>query len=149
MTIYSKTYNHNIPAADCGNRCVFVNQAIVPIALVAADKVRPVLIPAGTKVDRVVIFTEGDLDSGAAPALTATIGFEHADGSTGASLTAIAADGANALQTASAKTTYEIFPPVTVAKDSHLVLVCGTGANAQAASCTVHAKVEGECLGAA
>lgn len=146
MPNYNRVETGQVFAGDCGNRVVFVNKAVVPIALVAADKVRPVLIPAGTKVDRVVIFTDGDLETGTA-ALTATIGFEHTDGSTGASATAVAADGANALVTANAKTTYEIFPPVVVEKDSYLSIVCTVGAAAQAASCTVYAKVEGENLG--
>ncbi len=130
------------------NRVVFINQAAVAIALVAADKVRPVRIAAGTKVDRVVIKTVGDLDDGT-PALTAQIGFEHIDGSTGASLTAVAGTGANALQTADTTTTYEIFPPVVLAKDSYLTITCVVGANAQSAAATVHAKVEGEYQGVA
>jgi len=141
------TYTPNIFSGALGNRVQFVNQASVASALVAGDKVRPVKIPAGTKVDRVVIYTEGDLDSGTG-ALAASIGFEHSDGTSGASATAIAAAGANALATADAKTTYEVFPPVTVSKDSYLVITCTTGANAQAAAANIHAKVEGEALGA-
>ena len=145
MTIYNKQNSAAPFSGDDGNRVVFTDKATVPIALVATDKVRPVLIPAGTKVDRVVI-KNGDMETGT-PALTATIGFEHADGSSGASATAIAADGANALQGV-ATTTYELFPPVTVEKDSYVVITCTIGAAAQAASVDVHCKVEGENLGA-
>jgi len=144
----NRTYEHCMPYIT-GMRNSYVNQAPVAIALVAGDKVRPVLIPGGTKIDRVVIKTAGDLDSGGTPALTASIGFEHADGSTGASATAVAAIGANALQTANATTTYELFPPVTIEKDSWLVITCAVGAAAQAAAAIVHAKVEGETQGMA
>ncbi len=145
MTIYNKQSTAAPFSGDDGNRVVFVDSAVVTAALVAADKVRPVLIPAGTKVDRVVI-SNGDLDTGTGT-LTATIGFEHQDGSTGASATAIAADGANAL-TGAATTTYELFPPVTVEKDSYVVITSTIGANAMAAAKTVYCKVEGESLGA-
>jgi hypothetical protein len=141
------TYNHAISSGR-GNRVVFTNQALVAIALVAADKVRIVRIAGGTKIDRVVIKTAGDLDSGTG-VLTAQIGFEHIDGSTGASLTDVAGTGANALATANATTTYELCPPVTVAKDSYLVITCVVGANAQASAVVVHGKVEGEGLGVA
>lgn len=144
MTIYNKQSSQAPFSGDDGNRVVFTDKATVAAALIAADKVRPVLIPGGTKVDRVVI-KNGDLDTGT-NTLTASIGFEHADGSSGASATAVAADGANAL-TGAATTTYELFPPVVVEKDSYLVLTCGTGANAMAAPADVHAKVEGEALG--
>lgn len=144
MAIYKKKYSHNIPSGDKGNRVVFVNEADVSVALVAADKVRPVLIPAGTKVDRVVI-KNGILDSGS-DTLTAKIGFEHVDGSTGGDDAIVAVTGANAL-IAAATTTYELFPPYTADKDSHLVITCVVGANAMAAATTVHAKVEGEALG--
>lgn len=145
MTIYNKLSTNPPYSGDDGNRVVFYDKATVTSALVSGDKVRPVLIPAGTKVDRVVI-KNGDLDTGS-NALSATIGFEHADGSSGASATAIASDGANAL-TGAATTTYELFPPVTLEKDSYVSIVCTTGANAMAASKDVECKVEGEALGA-
>lgn len=143
--IYNKQNSAAPFSGDDGNRVVFADKAAVAAALTTNDKVRPVLIPAGTKVDRVTI-KNGDLDTGTGT-LTATIGFEHADGSSGASATAIAANGANAL-TGAATTIYELFPPVTVEKDSYVVITPTIAANALAASADVHCKVEGENLGA-
>lgn len=111
----------------------------------AADVIQPVLVPAGTEVHRVVI-KNTDLDSNGAPALTAKIGFTPADGSAapaGAD-TAVATNGA--WGQSAATTTYEIFPPYRVEKDSYLNIVVGTGAATGAAG-TVYAKVEGEGLG--
>lgn len=145
MTTYNKQSSQAPFSGDDGNRVVFIDKATVSAALTTADKVRPVLIPAGTKVDQVTI-KNGDLDTGTGT-LTATIGFEHADGSTGASATAVAADGANAL-TGAADTTYNLFPPVVLAKDSYLVITPTIAANALSASADVHARVLGENLGA-
>jgi hypothetical protein len=145
MTIYNKQSNAAPYSGDDGNSVVFVDKATVTAALTTSDKVRPVLIPAGTKVNEVVI-KNGDLDTGTGT-LTATIGFEHADGSSGASATAIAADGANAL-TGPATTTYHIFPPVVLEKDAYVVITPTIGANALGASADVHCKVRGENLGA-
>ena len=139
------TYNNFMRSGE-GFRNAWINQASVAIALVAADKVRVVRVPGGTKVDRVTIYTAGDLDTGT-PALTGSIGFEYMDGTTGASATAVAADGVNALSTANTTTVYDIFPPVVLARDAYLVITCGTGANAQASAAIVHGKVEGESQG--
>jgi len=141
------TYNHPIQSTS-GMRNAFINQAPVAIALVADDKVRLAKVPAGTKVDEVVIYTAGDLDTGT-PALQASIGFEHCDGSTGGDDDIVAAAGVNALSTANATTTYHVFPPVVLAKDSWLIITCTTGSNAQASAAIVHGKVLGECQGAA
>jgi len=149
MAIYNKTFNHFLDSGDSGNRCVYINQASVTAALAVGDKVRPVLIPAGTKVDQVVIMHTADMDTGTGT-LTASIGFEHADGSSGASATAVAAIGANGLAVACSPASgiiYSLFPPVVVERDSYLTITCAVAANAMAATSIVHARVLGECLG--
>jgi hypothetical protein len=150
MAIYNKTYNHFLDSGDSGNRCVYINQASVSAALAIDDKVRPVLIPAGTKVDRLVIKHTADMDTHTTATLEASIGFEHADGSSGASDVAVAAAGANGLTAACSPASgivYNLFPPVILEKDSYLVITCTTAAAAMSAASIVHAKVLGECLG--
>lgn len=127
-------------SGDDGNRVVFSDSAVIAANLATTDKVRPVKIPAGTRVDRVVI-KNPDLDSGAN--LAVNIGFSYQDGSSGPSATALAS--AATTWQAAATTTYELFPPVTLEKDAYLEVVptvggVGTG--------TVYGKVEGENLGA-
>lgn len=127
-------------SGDDGNRVVFNDSAVIAANLATTDKVRLVKIPAGTKVDRVVI-KNPDLDSGAN--LAVNIGFSYADGSTFAHSTDLAS--AATTWQAAATTTYELFPPVVVEQDAYLEVVptvggVGTG--------TVYAKVEGENLGA-
>ncbi len=142
-------YNKQSTAApysgDDGNRVVFIDRATVTAALTTADKVRPVLIPAGTRVDQVTI-KNGELDTGT-DTLTASIGFEHADGSSGASATAVAAIGANGL-VAAGEATYNLLPPVTLEKDAYLVITPAVNANAMAAPAYVYCRVLGENLGA-
>lgn len=133
-----------IHSGNYGNLGVYADSAAVSAtALAIGDKVRLARVPAGTKVSRVVI-KNADLDTGTT--LQASLGFEPEDGSAvSGSLTAVAAAGAWA-QTA-ATTTYEIFPPYLVAKDSFLAASVTAAATGGAAG-TVHGKVEGEVLGA-
>lgn len=141
MPNYQPASNQSPYSGDDGNRVVFTDSAVVSANLAIADKVRLALIPAGTKVDRVVI-SNADLDSGAA--LATNLGFENKDGSAGPSATAIAS--AATTWRAAATTTYELFPPVLLTKDAYLqatVTAGGTGTG------TVYGKVEGECMGAA
>ena len=138
-----KTTDVSAPfSGNYGNRVVYAGVASVSAALAIADTVKPVKIPGGTRVDRVVI-VNGDLDSGAT--LTDKIGFLPIDGSAGDD-DAFCASGATTRR-AAATTTYEIFPPVVVPKDSWLVLTCVAAATGLAATVDVSAKVEGEILG--
>lgn len=129
-------------AGDCGNAIVSFGSAAVAANLTTADKVRPCRVAAGTLVHRVVI-KNADLDSGTA--LQAKIGFAPIDGSAADTNgdTAVAAAGAWG-QTA-ATTTYEIFPPFLVTKDSYLEIVPTAGGTGTG---TVYGKVEGEAIGA-
>lgn len=124
------------------NRNVSYGIATVSAALAIGDKVRCGRIAGGTKIDRIVI-NNGDLDSGTT--LTDKIGYEPIDGSTGDD-DAFCASGATARR-AAATTTYEIFPPVLVEKDSWVTLTCVAAATGLAAAATVEAKAEGEYVG--
>lgn len=144
MADYKTTETSKPYSGDCGNRVVYQGKASVSAALAIADTVKMCIIPGGTKVDRVVV-KNGDLDSGTT--LTDKIGFKPMDGSTVTnSDVAFCASGATTRQ-AAATTTYEIFPPVVVEKDSWLVLTCVAAATGLAATVDVHGKVEGEILG--
>lgn len=130
---------------DKGNRSVSIDSAIVPAILTTADKVRLCRIPAGTRVDRVVI-RNPDMDTHATvPTLVVNIGFSNVDGTALALATAVAA--ASAAWQAPGTTTYELMPPVILEKDAFLEVVPTVGA-ATAGTGTVHGKIEGEILGA-
>lgn len=146
MPTYQTTSIDPVFSCEYGNRVVFQGSAAVSAALVAADKVRMCKIPGGTLVDRVVVST-GDMDTGSTPALTDKIGYEPMDGSTGDD-DAFCASGATARRSATT-TTYEIFPPVLVAKDSWLTLTCVADAAAMSDAVTAYGKVEGENKGKA
>jgi hypothetical protein len=137
--------NHQQPhSCEYGNVSRFSGQASVSTAIANADEVRPVFVPAGTEVHRVVI-KNTDLDSNGSPALQAKIGFTPADGSAAAGAdTAVAA--AAAWGQAAATTTYDLFPPYQVDVDSWLNIVVTTGPGTGATG-TVYANVEGVSLG--
>jgi hypothetical protein len=142
------TTSKKIPfSADYGNKSVFADSVAVTNADIdAADVIRPILVPGGTEVHRVVIKTT-ELDTNGTPSLTAKIGFTPADGSAAPSGadTAIKADAAWGQNAETI--THEIFPPYRVEKDSYLNIVIGTGAATEAATGTVSARVEGEIVG--
>lgn len=131
-------------SGDDGNSNVYYGSAVVGANIANTDKIRLCRVAAGTKVHRVVI-KNPDLDSGTT--LTFKAGFQAIDGSAQASGddTVVAAAGATTWQ-AAATTTYEIFPPFLVTKDSYLEVVAGA---AGVGTGTVYAKVEGEAIGAA
>ena len=110
-----------------------------------ADIIQPVKVAGGTAVHRVVI-KNTDLDSNGVPLLAAKIGFTPVDGSSAPSGADTAVASAASWGQSAATTTYEIFPPYVVAKDSYLNIVVTTAAATGAAG-TVYAKVEGEGLG--
>jgi hypothetical protein len=130
-------------SGDKGNATVQYGSATLTSASTNGDKYRPCRIAAGTKVTRVVI-KNTDLDSNVSPAIVCDIGFAPMDGSAG---TATAFATAATILQGAATTTYEIFPPVTVAKDSFLEVLVTTGPGTGATG-TVSGKVEGECFGA-
>jgi len=128
-------------SGNYGNRVVYTGSAVVSANLANGDKVRLCEVPAGTLVDRVVI-SNPDLDGGTT--LTTKAGFEPKDGSVVANAdVAVHAAGATTWR-AAAVTTYEIFPPYRVTKDSWLTVQTGAAGTGTG---TVHGKVEGENLG--
>ncbi|MDE1545937.1 hypothetical protein PTW32_10945 [Dechloromonas agitata] len=135
----------NVVSGLVGNAAVFHDSVAVATTDVngIGDVIQPVKVAAGTEVHRVVI-KNTDLDS--ATSLQAKIGFTPADGSAAPSGADTAVAAAGAWGQSAATTTYEIFPPYRVEKDSFLNIVLTAAAGTPAAG-TVYAKVEGEALG--
>lgn len=147
MGTVTSTNRNAIFSNDEGNASVFFDSVAVTNADIdAADIIQLVRVAAGTDVHRVVVKTT-ELDTHGSPTLTAKIGFTPIDGSTAVSGadTAVASDAAWGQNAET--TTHEVFPPYRVEVDSWLTIVIGTGANTEAATGTVYAKVEGENLG--
>lgn len=146
MTTKTSSNVNPIYSNDEGNASVFVDSvAVATTDLDSGDIVKLVKVAAGSNVHRVTV-KNTDLDANVSPALTAKIGFSPIDGSAAPSGadTAVTADGA--WGQSAATTTYEIFPPYRVEKDSWLTIVIGTVAATQASG-TISAKVEAEALG--
>lgn len=137
----------NVVSGLVGNAAVFHDSVAVATTDVngIGDVIQPVKVAAGTEVHRVVI-KNTDLDGGTTPTLAAKIGFTPADGSAAPSGADTAVAAAGAWAQSAATTTYEIFPPYRVEKDSFLNIVLTAAATTPAAG-TVNAKVEGEALG--
>ena len=143
MATYQTTNTAAPRSCEYGNRTVHQGSTAVSTKLGAGDKVRMCKIPGGTLVDRVVVKT-GDMETDGTPTLTDKIGWEPADGSTVTDAdVAFCASGATTRR-AVATTTYEIFPPVLVTKDSWLTLTCVDAATAMSSAVTCYGKVEGE-----
>lgn len=133
-------------ANDEGNASVFVDSvAVATTDIDSADIIKLCPVSGGTVVDRVVV-KNTDLDSNGTPTLQAKIGFTPMDGSAAPSGADTAVAAAGAWGQSAATTTYEIFPPYRVEKDSYLTIVI-TNVAATAAAGTVYAKVEGEATG--
>lgn len=130
-------------SGDCGNAMVFFGSATVSANLTTSDKVRLCRVAAGTRVTKVVI-KNADLDSGTA--LAVNIGFAPIDGSSQVSGDSTAVASAATTWQGAATTTYEIFPPFLVKKDSYLEAVPTVGGTGTG---VVYARVEGEAVGAA
>jgi hypothetical protein len=134
-------------SSDGGNASVFFDsKAVTNADIDAADIIKLCRVAAGTDVHRVTVKTT-ELDTNGSPTLTAKIGFTPVDGSaavSGADV-AVLADAAWGNNAETVLT--EVFPPYRVEVDSWLTIVIGTGANTEAATGTVYAKVEGESIG--
>lgn len=144
----TKTSSNRNPlyANDEGNASVFVDSvAVLTTDIDSADIIKLCPVSGGTVVNRVVV-KNTDLDSNGAPTLQAKIGFTPMDGSAAPSGADTAVAAAAAWGQSAATTTYEIFPPYRVEKDSYLTIVI-TNAAATAAAGTVYGKVEGEATG--
>lgn len=113
----------------------------------AADVLRILRIPAGTKVSAVMI-ANGDLDSNGVPTLVFSMGYAPVNASDGpaASAAYFQAAGDTSLQAANAGKLYRNFAAITFAYDVYLTMTVGTAAATFAAG-SIHATVIGEARG--
>lgn len=144
--IDSATLNKNDFMQAFGN-CVQVDgEVAVASAPAAADVIRILKIPAGTKVQAVVI-ANPDLDSGGT-ALVVSLGYAPVvagDGPT-ASAAYFGAAADAVLTAANAGKVYANFAPITFDKDVYLTMTVGVIATTFAAG-TIRAVVMGEARG--
>lgn len=146
MGTKTSSNSNAIYANDEGNDSVFYDSvALATTDIDNADIIKLVKVAGGTVVHRVVV-KNTDMDSNGTPTLQAKLGFSPIDGSSAPSGADTAVAAAGAWGQSAATTTYEIFPPYRVEKDSYLTIVITNGA-ATAAAGTVYGKVEGEATG--
>lgn len=145
--IDSATLNANQFMQAFGNAVNLSGSVALAANPTAADVIRIMRIPAGTKVTELVIAND-DLDSNAAPTLVVGFGYDPVvagDGPT-ASSAYFGAAGDTVLQAANAGKVYRNFADITFEKDVYLTATVGT-ASATFAAGTIYASVKGEARG--
>lgn len=142
----SATLNKNDFMQAFGNAVVADGSIALAANPTAADVIRIMKIPAGTKVNALLI-GNGDLDTGM-PEFVVSIGYAPVvagDGPT-ASAAYFSAAGDTVLQAANAGKLYCAFAPITFDKDVYLTMTVGTDAATFAAG-TIYATALGEARG--
>lgn len=143
----STTLNKNVFQQAFGQASVYDGSLALAANPTAADVLRIMRIPAGTRAQGVVI-ANGDLDTNGAPTLVVSLGFApvNADDGPVASAAYFAAAGQTILQAANDGKFYANFAPITFDKDVYLTMTVGTAAATFAAG-TIRALVLGEAVG--
>lgn len=145
--IDSATLNKNDFMHDCGNAIVADGSIALAANPTAADVIRIMKIPAGTKVNALML-GNGDLDSNVSPTLVVGLGYAPVvagDGPT-ASPAYFQAAGDAVLQAANAGKLYANFAPITFEKDVYLTATVGT-ASATWANGSIFVTALGEARG--
>lgn len=145
--IDSATLNANDFMDAFGNAVVYTGSIALAANPTAADVIRLMKIPAGTKVSEVVI-ANGDLDTNVSPTIVYSLGYAPvvaADGPT-ASAAYFQAAGDTALQAANGGKVYRNFADITFEKEVYLTMTIGT-ASATWANGSIYASVKGEARG--
>lgn len=126
--------------AEMGNAVIYDDRVVISSALQNGDKVRLIRIPAGTKVTKLNVVNP-PLDAGTT--LTAKIGWEYVDGSSGGVDNNFFASAA--VWRTAAKTVYLPDQPFVADKDIYII---GTvTANATTNTGTIYSSVEGIGVG--
>lgn len=142
----SATLNDNKFMQAFGQGTVLSGSIAVAAAPAAADVLRIMRIPAGTRVSALMI-ANGDLDSNGVPTLVVGFGYAPVDGaSPAASAAYFAAAGQTILQAANDGKLYCNFAAITFDKDVWLTATVGTAAATFAAG-TIRAIALGEAVG--
>lgn len=127
--IDSATLNANNFMQGFGNAAMFDGVVALAANPTAADVIRVMRIPAGTKVTALML-ANGDLDTNGAPTFVFGIGYAPVvagDGPT-ASAAYFQAAGDTSLQAANAGKLYRNFAPITFEKDVYITMTVGTAA---------------------
>lgn len=127
--IDSATLNDNRYMQAFGNAVVAVGTVALAANPTAADVIRVMKIPAGTRVSALML-GNSDMDTNGAPGFVFGIGYApvvSGDGPT-ASAAYFAAAGDTSFQAANAGKLYHNFAPITFEKDVYLTMTVGTAA---------------------
>lgn len=145
--IDSATLQKNDFMQAFGNAVVLDGSVALATAPAAADVIRVMKIPAGTKVSSVIL-ANADLDSNASPTATFSLGYAPAVAADGpaASAAYFGAAGDTALQAANGGKLYGNFAAISFEKDVYLTMTVGVAAATFAAG-SIYASVHGEARG--
>jgi hypothetical protein len=144
--IDSATLNENKFMQAFGDAVAVQGSVALAANPTAADVIRVMRIPAGTRVSALMV-GNGDLDSNGAPTLVVGIGYAPCDGSSPAASAAyFQAAGDTVLQAANAGKLYHNFAPVTFEKDVWLTMTVGT-ASATFAAGSIYVTALGRARG--
>lgn len=144
--IDSTTLNANNYMQAFGNAVNLSGSISLTANPTAADVIRILRIPAGTKVTAITL-ANSDMDTNGAPTLVIGLGYAPCDGSSPAASAAyFQAAGDTVLQAANAGKVYRNFADVTFDRDVWLTATVGTAA-ATWANGTIYVTVHGEARG--
>lgn len=143
----STTLNKNVFMQAFGNTVVADGSLALAANPTAADVLRILRIPAGTKVSAIMLGNT-DMDSNGSPTFVHSLGYHPVVSSDGPALNAtyFAAAGQTNLQAANEGKLYCKFAPITFDFDVYLTATVGTAAATFAAG-TIYATVLGEARG--
>lgn len=145
--IDSATLNQNAFMDAFGQGIVLDGTVALAANPTAADVVRVMKIPAGTKVSSIVTGNT-DMDTNASPTIVYSLGYAPVVAGDGpaASAAYFGAAGDTALQAANNGKVYSNFAAITFEKDVYLTMTIGT-ASATFAAGNIYASVHGEARG--
>lgn len=145
--IDSATLKQNVFMQAFGNSSILDGTVAVAANPVAADVIRIMTIPAGTKVS-LVVTGNGDLDSNGVPTLAYSLGYAPVVAGDGpvAAPAYFGAAGDLALQAPNLGKVYANFAAIQFEKDVFLTMTVGVTAATFAAG-SIHARVIGEARG--
>jgi hypothetical protein len=145
--IDSATLNVNRFMDAFGNGVILDGTVALAANPTAADVIRVMTIPAGTKVSSVILGNT-DMDTNGSPTFVYSLGYAPVVAGDGpvAAPAYFAAAGDTALQAANGGKLYANFAAITFEKDVYLTLTVGTAAATFAAG-SINASVHGEARG--
>lgn len=145
--IDSATLRKNEFMQAFGNAVVAEGKLALAANPTAADVLRVMLVPAGTKVSAILQGND-DLDTNGAPTFVHSLGFAPVDATDGpaANATYFAAAGQTSFQAANSGKVYCNFDPITFDKDVFITMTVGTAAATFAAG-NVRLTALGEARG--